>query len=261
MHQADHSADPGFRVEALATRSGVPVRTIREYQTWRLLHPPSRRGRIGWYDDSHLERLRTIARLQRRGYSIAGIRDLFDAWTSGSELRDILGITGDSQLETLDEAPRVVSDTALAELLPDDADLATFTSALIDAGVVVRVADGLIARSPALLVLVGDALHAGLPLNNALRIASSIVDASTTVADDIAEVISDAITRGEAGTLEPLLRRGRALLAQAVASHVIDQVGRRLEEHAISDATIGEVVDHLRIGSLGGTVRVGRERS
>ena len=63
-------------VDELARRAGLPTRTIREYQTIGLLPSPERRGRVGIYRIAHLQRLQLIARLQDRGYSLAGIRDL-----------------------------------------------------------------------------------------------------------------------------------------------------------------------------------------
>ena len=67
-------------IDDLARRVQLPVRTIREYHTMRLLPPPERQGRLGLYGDRHVQRLRLITRLQRRGYSLAGIRDLLGAW-------------------------------------------------------------------------------------------------------------------------------------------------------------------------------------
>jgi len=65
---------PGLRVEELAARADVSVDTIRFYQKRRLLPPPERRGRIGWYGPEHVERLARIRDLQRRGFSLAVIR-------------------------------------------------------------------------------------------------------------------------------------------------------------------------------------------
>jgi DNA-binding transcriptional MerR regulator len=44
------------------------------------------RGRLGLYGPGHVQRLQLIARLQCRGYSLAGILDLLGAWESGTDL-------------------------------------------------------------------------------------------------------------------------------------------------------------------------------
>src|SRR5262249_60981242 len=93
-------------VDELARSADVPVRTIREYQTLGLLAPPQRRGRVGAYDDDHLRRLRLIARLQDRGYSLAGIHDLLDAWAAGRTLPAALGV--ELGRRALDEPPALV---------------------------------------------------------------------------------------------------------------------------------------------------------
>jgi DNA-binding transcriptional MerR regulator len=76
----------GLTIDDLARQARLPVRTIREYHTMRLLPPPERRGRVGIYDARHRQRLELIGRLQQRGYSLAGIRDLLQAWQDGHRL-------------------------------------------------------------------------------------------------------------------------------------------------------------------------------
>ena len=49
-----------YRIEQLARAAGVAVDTIRFYQGKGLLEPPRRDGRVTWYGDGHLERLRRI---------------------------------------------------------------------------------------------------------------------------------------------------------------------------------------------------------
>src|ERR1700751_928848 len=90
-------------IDDLARRVQLPVRTIREYHTLRLLPPPERQGRLGLYHDRHVERLRLITPLQRRGSSLAGIRDLLAAWESGTDLVTLLGV--DESQAALDETP------------------------------------------------------------------------------------------------------------------------------------------------------------
>lgn len=79
-------------IEELARVSGVTTRTIRAHQSAGLVPPPSLDGRVGRYGDDHLSRLRAIRALQRRGYSLAAIRDLMTAWERGRSLGDVLGL-------------------------------------------------------------------------------------------------------------------------------------------------------------------------
>jgi len=57
-------------MEELARQAGITVRTLRFYRERKLLPPPRREGRIAWYDDHHLARLRTIAALLERGHTL-----------------------------------------------------------------------------------------------------------------------------------------------------------------------------------------------
>lgn len=83
----------GIRIEALATQTGVSTRNIRAYQSLGLLVPPALSGRVGLYGPEHVERLRAITRLQRRGFSLAGIRELLRALEAGQSLGDLVGLS------------------------------------------------------------------------------------------------------------------------------------------------------------------------
>jgi len=63
-----------YRVEQLAAATGVGVDTIRFYQGRGLLRPPERRGRVAWYGEAHVERLRRIRSLQSQGFKLDQIR-------------------------------------------------------------------------------------------------------------------------------------------------------------------------------------------
>src|SRR5687767_6596864 len=67
-----------YRVDELAARCGMSVDTIRFYQSGALLPPPQREGRIAWYTQEHLERLRRIRQLKTKGFTLASIRRLLD---------------------------------------------------------------------------------------------------------------------------------------------------------------------------------------
>ena len=68
-----------YRVEALASASGVGVDTIRFYQGRGLLDPPARRGRVAYYGEEHVDRLRRIRDLQGQGFSLAQIRRVLES--------------------------------------------------------------------------------------------------------------------------------------------------------------------------------------
>ena len=75
-------------IEELSMRSGVTTRNIRSYQSRALLPPPVNRPqeRAAFYTNDHLARLRLVNRLQKRGFSLAGIADLLSAWGEGKSI-------------------------------------------------------------------------------------------------------------------------------------------------------------------------------
>jgi DNA-binding transcriptional MerR regulator len=63
-----------YRVEQLAAACDVSVDTVRYYQSRGLLPPPSREGRVAWYDGEHATRIREVRSLQRKGLTLAAIK-------------------------------------------------------------------------------------------------------------------------------------------------------------------------------------------
>ena len=57
-----------YRLQELASLSGVSARNIRAYRGRGLLDPPRREGRSAFYNDHHLSQLRTINELLRKGF-------------------------------------------------------------------------------------------------------------------------------------------------------------------------------------------------
>src|SRR5688500_2895217 len=78
-------------IDALAQAAGTTTRNVRAYQTRGLLPAPMVLGRVGYYGDAHLERLKLIANLQERGYSLAAIADLLRAWHERRSVGEMLG--------------------------------------------------------------------------------------------------------------------------------------------------------------------------
>jgi DNA-binding transcriptional MerR regulator len=242
-------------IDDLARQVQLPVRTIREYHTMRLLPPPERRGRLGLYGDRHVQRLRLIGRLQRRGYSLAGIRDLLGAWESGTDLVTVLGVDGSQA--ALDETPLRLTRAELFQRLPGLEE-----AALARAGQIGLARphgpDHFLVRSPALLGLVTDWTEAGIPLDEALDLIEVLDADLRALAGKLAGLIVERIwepvsAAGRAGELTDLLRRGRPLLLQGAASALADRLGAALAERAGTAADgdrLRAALDQIRVGAV-----------
>jgi DNA-binding transcriptional MerR regulator len=80
-----------MRIDELAQRASVPTRTIRYYTQQGLLLSPKLRGRVGYYDENHLDRLRLIKELQEKRYlPLAVIRSIVRHFESGADLETML---------------------------------------------------------------------------------------------------------------------------------------------------------------------------
>ncbi len=198
----------------------------------RVLPPPRRKGRIGLYDPGHIQRLELIARLQRRGYSLAGIRDLLDAWETGSDLTDVLGLDG--RPVTLDETTLRLTRAELSERLPglDETALRQAEAAGL---VTANGPSGYLIRSPALLDLTADGVRLGADLSQMLGLAGVLTAGLDTTASAVARALVERIWRPLAGgensdQLPAFLARGRIMLGQAVASILADRLAAALHE-------------------------------
>jgi DNA-binding transcriptional MerR regulator len=250
-------------IDELASQTQLPVRTLREYHSMRLLPPPERRGRIGVYGAEHVDRLALIGRLQRRGYSLAGIKDLLAAWDAGADLTTLLGV--DSGPAALDETPLQITGAELRERVP--ALTAAATGQAVAAGLLVPLGkDHFLVRSPALLALVADGVRAGVPLSAMLDVISDLTRGIGALADELAGHIVEQIApplaaTGDADQLQSLLQRWRVLLPQGVVSILADRLGAALLAKAEGEPA-GEqlrvAIGRIRVGATtdtAGTIR------
>src|SRR4051794_678454 len=81
-----------YRIDDLARAAGTTVRNIRAYRDRGLAPPPRRHGRLALYDDTHVDRLRLIGGLLHRGYTLANIAELIEAWEGGRDVGELLGV-------------------------------------------------------------------------------------------------------------------------------------------------------------------------
>ncbi len=121
-----------YRIEELAQQAGVPVDTIRFYQGRGLLDPPRREGRITWYSEDHLARLRRVRTLQQRGFSLNVIRRFLEGELAGSDEALVAAVTRGSGPRTL----------ALEELADASGIAAPLLQSLVQAGLLVPVEQG-----------------------------------------------------------------------------------------------------------------------
>ncbi|MCU1398172.1 MAG: MerR family transcriptional regulator [Acidimicrobiales bacterium] len=226
-------------IDQLTAASGVPSRTIRQYQTEGLLAPPVRHGRVGHYGSAHLDRLALIARLQDRGYSLAGMRDLFAAWEAGGGLHSVLGT--DAAIVPVDEPSVLCTEEQLVEQL---APLAR--PALRRAATAARLIDRIPdrpgewrVRSPAALELIADLVAAGARPADAIAMFQRLHDSFDVMAADLARLTA-ALDRAE---VTELLRRHRGSISRSVATLAVGAVADTLDDEQRDAVRIGAIDD------------------
>lgn len=183
-----------LRVEELASRAEVSVDTIRFYQKRRLLPAPQREGRIGWYGPQHLERLREIKDLQRRGLSLAVIRRLVSGELDPSDepLAEAVASVGD------DARTRAEEFLTLDELAQRSGVPQALVEAVVREGLLVaRRHDGDARFTTADIAIVGAGLRlleTGLPMPELLALAGRHHEATRQTAEE-AVALFDAHVR------------------------------------------------------------------
>ncbi|MFF6781527.1 MerR family transcriptional regulator [Streptomyces sp. NPDC012510] len=154
-----------YRMEELAEAAGITVRTLRFYRERKLIPPPRREGRIAWYDDTHLARLRTISALLERGHTLSGIAELAEAFDQGRQVGELLGLGAPTE-----EVPVRLTPEELADHFGDQATPENLSAALdlgylaTDGGEIVHISRRLLDVSAALVregVPLADVLAAG----------------------------------------------------------------------------------------------------
>ncbi|MEN2420605.1 MerR family transcriptional regulator [Streptomyces rimosus] len=216
-----------YRIEDLAHISGTSVRTIRAYQDRGLLPKPERRGRANVYGDEHLERLRRTSDLLDRGYTLASIKELLEAWDTGRGLGGVLGLVAEIDGPWSDEEAARITRAELDAAFggtPDEAALAD----AVELGVLERLPgsdDAFRVPSPQELAVAAELHSAGVPLTaisghlRELRgqvehIAARFLDFTTEYV--FHPYLDHQPTEAEATEAADLVRRLRPLAQQTV---------------------------------------------
>lgn len=200
-------------MEELAKEAGITVRTVRFYRERGLIPPPRREGRIAWYDEHHLARLRTIAALLERGHTLNGIADLATAFESGRDVGEVLGLG-----EPTEETPVRLTPEALADYFEGEV-TAENLSAALDLGYLATDGDEIVHISRRLLEVSAALVRAGVPLAAVLDAARRV----RTHADALAELFIGVLREHTADTEMDRLRPLAKSVVEAELSMALDR--------------------------------------
>lgn len=234
---------PRMTIEDLARKSGCTTRNIRNYQTRGLLPSPTVVARTGYYDEGHLARLRLIANLQSRGYSLAAIADLTRAWEDGKDVGHLLGFETALAEPWDGEQPERIPVQVMLERFPEAATDRTLIERAIRLGLVVLEGDDVVVLHPRTLAIGADLVAAGVPLTVALDELDALVDDADRIAARFVLLFERHVWEPfqAAGQLPDVLpdvtaalKRMRPLATRAVAAVVEAAMDQRVSD-AIAD--------------------------
>jgi DNA-binding transcriptional MerR regulator len=206
-----------YRMEELAKEAGIPVRTLRFYRERGLIAPPRREGRIAWYDNHHLARLRTIAGLLERGHTLTGIADLARTFESGRDVAEVLGLGEPTEETPVRLTPEQLADHFEGEVTPEN--LAT----ALDLGYLATDGDEIVHISRRLLDVSAELVREGVPLSTVLSAGRRVREH----ADALAELFVQALQAHTAETEPPRLRPLARAVVDAELSMALDRRLRR----------------------------------
>ena len=215
--EGQRDAAARYTVDELAFAAGVPSRTIRFYQSKGVLPRPARRGRVAFYGDRHVERLRLIGKMQDRGLSLRAVHHLVRQDSEDTRLLSRwLGLGESLGKPWSDDRPRTVDRREMDELVGERPP--GTVASLERLGVVRREADG----PPGAYRVFSPGL-----LRVTLALEESRVDLET------------AVRAGD------ILRRHLRVAARELVEHFSERAGRGFGQSTAADE-IAAALDGLR---------------
>lgn len=238
-------------IDELARAVGMTVRNVRSHQTRGLLPGPTMRGRVGYYGDEHVERLRLIQELQEEGLPLRLVERLLAqrADTAGRILT--LRRTVLAGFEPPEEEPATVQDIAdrLGPITEE-----TFQQA-VSLGAIVPHADGTIGiANPGLIETAEAVLSYGISLASALQVAEQVQGACRDAARTFVDLVRDEVWEpfDEAGrpddqwpqitaTIEQIRPLANQIFVQMLPGAIAAEVERVFGEELREQAQAGEL--------------------
>ncbi|MBV7699879.1 MerR family transcriptional regulator [Streptomyces sp. TRM70350] len=206
-----------YRMDELARLAGITVRTLRFYRERKLIPPPRREGRIAWYDDHHLARLRTIAALLERGHTLNGIAELAEAFDHGRDVADLLGVGAPTEEEPVRLSPEELADRFAGQATPEN------LAAAMELGYLGTDGDEIVHISRRLLDVSSALVREGIPLAEVLRAGQQV----RCHADALADLFTDLVLRHASEEDLPRLRPLARSVVEAELSLALDRRMRR----------------------------------
>lgn len=224
-------------IDELAHRSGTTSRNIRAYQERGLLPPPRVVGRVGFYNEGHLARLHHINKLSQRGFSLAAVRELFDAWERGYGLDEVLGF--EQALASWESEG--VARVTLLELIERFGDDPAGVAKAVELGVLTPDPDGEGFLVPSIRVLDAgtELIKAGVPLDAVMEEAARVqADLDAIAMRFVAMFLKYVWAPYEAAgmpadqlpRMTEILQRMRPLAGMAVAPLLAQAMAKRVSE-------------------------------
>lgn len=252
----EEPASAEYTIDELARLAGTTVRNVRAYQDRGVLPPPERRGRTGIYTDVHLGRLRLIAQLLDRGYTLANIGELLSAWEQGRGLGQLLGLEAAVTSPWTDEAPAVLSTDELREKFGGAFSQPALSKAL-DTGVLERDGERFRVPSPQLLHVGAELAAAGVPMDALLDVVTSVRKHLDGVAEELVRLVAEHVfdrrygpdrlpPPADAPALAELVLRLRPLARMtfnAEIAHAMERAATR-----VLGERLARVLDHRKPG-------------
>jgi DNA-binding transcriptional MerR regulator len=193
-----------YRIEQLARTAGVAVDTIRFYQGKGLLEAPRREGRVTWYGEAHVERLRRIKELQQQGFTLTVIQRFLAGELEASDEALVAAVTHPSAPQTL----------TLAELAERSGVAGPLLASLEQVGLLVPITGGEEPRYPAgdlAAIAAGMKLiAAGVPLGALMELGkehAAAIDRTARQAVDLFDRYVRERIQAEGGETEAAERR------------------------------------------------------
>ncbi|CAM5404413.1 MerR family transcriptional regulator [Streptomyces griseorubiginosus] len=187
-------------MEELARLAGITVRTLRFYRERKLIAPPRREGRIAWYDDHHLARLRTIAALLERGHTLTGIAELAEALDHGRDVADVLGVAPPTEEEPVRLTPEELAARFEGEVTAEN------LAAALDLGYLGTDGDEIVHISRRLLDVSSALVREGIPLAEVLAAGRQVREHVDALAEMFADLVLRHTTENDLHRLRPLAR-------------------------------------------------------